>query len=92
MPTRIRLPSLALMLVARAACCAPTDEAQVRGASAAPVAASAAACPGRAASAPRDAARPTSKLRHMPDEGDPCASSIGLGQPLRRLDPASGAR
>ena len=89
---------MALLLAASQAWCtpAPADAAHERGAPAAAGAASAPAsavlCPGRAVSAPQDAARPTSKLRHMPDEGDPCASSIGLGRPLRRLEPASGAR
>ncbi len=42
-------------------------------------------CP--AASAPRRPGTATSKLRHVPDEADPCADSHGAARPVR--SPAS---
>jgi hypothetical protein len=46
--------------------------------------AASAACGMTAASAPVLNHAPTSKVRHVPDEGDPCADSRGVGMPLPR--------
>ncbi|MBC7664382.1 MAG: hypothetical protein H7276_11420 [Caulobacter sp.] len=91
MPTWYFLPLLALLLASGHAHSASAEAPHPTSASAASGAAGtiAATCPGRAASSPQGAGQPSSKLRHMPAEGDPCASSFGPGTPLRRLAPVS---
>ena len=43
-----------------------------------------AACAPPGASVPRGGHMATSKVRHIPDEGDPCANSSGIAPPLPR--------
>jgi hypothetical protein len=46
--------------------------------------AASAACASPAASMPRRGHAVTSKVRHIPDEGDPCADSTGVAPPSPR--------
>ena len=46
--------------------------------------AASASCAAPTASAPRRGHAVTSKVRHIPDEGDPCATSTGVAPPLPR--------
>ncbi len=46
-----------------------------------------ATCTGRVTAPPHDAGRTSSKLRHAPDEDDPCDDSIGRGRAFTRLHP-----
>jgi hypothetical protein len=73
-----------------AACCTPAAappaavaSTAARGAVSAARAASS-ACARPPASAPHAGAGLSSKVRHIPDEGDPCADSQGLAAPLKR--------
>ena len=84
------IPALCLALATCGATAATPPSAPASaasGASAAPVRATRAAS---AACAPLGASRPrrghvvTSKVRHIPDESDPCADSTGVTPPLPR--------
>jgi len=87
-PTVLSL-CVALGTACGTASCAPiaSTAAEV---SSAPASASAraravpAACAAQAASAPHVDRTPTSKLRHIPDEGEPCADSRGVAMPPTR--------
>jgi hypothetical protein len=46
--------------------------------------AASAACAAPGASRALRSHGPTSKVRHIPDEGDPCADSTGVAPPLPR--------
>ena len=64
-----------------AASCGLVSAAPLPAASASAAAASA-ACPAHVGAS--QAGRATSKVRHVPNEGDPCATSIGVARPTPR--------
>jgi len=86
-PAPIRRAALALALLNTCSLAAAIDvvapDAPASRASA-PVPARA-DCPRPAPSSPQDAARPSSKLRHAPDEAHPCGSTMGRGRPEQPL-------
>ena len=90
-------PTLITLCLALAACDAAsgadTRSTTTEAAAAASASASAAirttragsaACAPPGASVPRGGHGVTSKVRHIPDEGDPCANSSGIAPPLPR--------
>lgn len=83
--------ALCLGLAAWGACAQSTPTAAAAASTSAPASgaahatrAASTACAAPGASAPRRGHAVTSKVRHVPDEGDPCADSTGVARPFTR--------
>lgn len=81
-------PGAWLLVAAGMAAHAAPSPASTSASASSPTAAD---CPARPASASHDAARRTSKLRHVLSPEDSCGDSFGLGKPVEVLPPAPKA-